>query len=252
MHKIFIGYDGREAEAYAVCKHSLDRHVRAAGPAASLHIRSSAIELSDVREAGLYWRPTSEREGRLWDDISGAPMSTEFAISRFLVPHMARHEGWALFIDCDMLFMTDPRELFALADKRYAVMCVQHDYKPTNSIKMDGQAQLSETDARASGRYTRKLWSSVMLFNCGHAANARLDVDLINTVPGRDLHRFCWLEDDQIGALPEAWNYIPGHSPEDMAPKLIHWTEGGPWFKGYTNVPFAKEWRHERSLWLSE
>jgi hypothetical protein len=33
-----------------------------------------------------------------------------------------------------------------------------------------------------------------MVFNCDHPANRALTLDLINTVPGRDLHRFCWLD----------------------------------------------------------
>ena len=38
-----------------------------------------------------------------------------------------------------------------------AVYCVQHDYHPKETIKMDGAAQIS---------YPRKNWSSLMLFNC--------------------------------------------------------------------------------------
>jgi hypothetical protein len=51
-----------------------------------------------------------------------------------------------------------------------------------------------------------------MLFNCSHPANQALTVDLVNTVPGRDLHRFCWLDDAQVGALPVEWNWLEGHS----------------------------------------
>lgn len=250
QHKVFIGYDSRQTEPYSVCRHSLERHIKTAGPAAGLHIRHSAICLDEMRARGLYWRPTSQRDGQLWDDISEAPMSTEFAVSRFLTPHLAGREGWAAFIDCDMLWRVDPRELFALADPRFAVMCVKHDYRPASSVKMAGQAQLAERDPRAAGVYTRKLWSSVMLFNCGHAANARLDVDMVNTVPGRDLHAFKWLQDDEIGELPEAWNWIPNHSPGE--PKLIHFTEGWPSLPGYESAPYANEWRAERALWLGE
>jgi hypothetical protein len=54
--------------------------------------------LDELRDADLYRRPTSTRDGRMFDDISGFPMATEFAISRFLVPHIAEGNGWALFI----------------------------------------------------------------------------------------------------------------------------------------------------------
>src|SRR5690349_9446256 len=103
---IYIGYDERESEAFGVCRHSIRRH--------SPDIPVKAIEIGDMRDAGLYYRSTSRRNGQLWDDISDAPMSTAFAISRFLTPILAR-DGWALFIDCDMLARTDMGELFAMA-----------------------------------------------------------------------------------------------------------------------------------------
>jgi hypothetical protein len=241
MKRIYIGYDPREAEAYAVCQHSLEHHIKLAGGVAGLEYEIRGLCLDDLRAAGLYTRPTGRTHaGLLWDNISGAPMSTEFAISRFLVPHLEGYQGWAMFLDCDMLWRADPRELFALADPQCAAMCVKHQYEPRASVKMDDQIQLG---------YGRKLWSSVMLFNCGHASNRALDVALINSVPGRDLHRFCWLRDEEIGSLPEAWNYIPSHSNGGTA-NLVHWTEGGPWFEGYRNVPLADEWREMRSLWL--
>lgn len=239
MNRIYIGFDKRQPEAYAVCKHSLDMQLRKAGNVGFLDIRTQPLVLDDLRDYGLYWRPTTEDAvtGNLWDDISDAPMATGFAISRFLVPHLAKREGWALFHDCDMLWRGNPRELFKLADPRYAVMCVQHQYAPPVGVKMDGQQQT---------QYARKNWSSFMLFNCAHPANARLDVDLVNALPGRDLHRFCWLRDDEIGALPLTYNWLPGHSPADIDPQVVHFTEGGPWLRDYQDVPYADEWRAVR------
>ena len=234
MRSIFIGFDPREAEAFAVCRHSLRR--------LSGDIPVRAIALDDMRKGGLYWRPTERRDGRLWDTISGAPMSTEFAISRFLTPILAKR-GWALFMDSDILAMADINELFDQADPSKAVMCVQHKHEPPEGVKMDGQLQVL---------YARKNWSSVMLFNCEHPANQALTVQLINTVPGRDLHRFSWLRDDEIGALDPAWNFLVGHTDPAVNAKLVHFTEGGPWFEGYENVPYADEWRAERSAWLND
>jgi hypothetical protein len=231
---IYIGYDPREAEAFAVCRHSLRR--------LSGDIPVHAICLDDMRRKGLYWRQTEHCDGRLWDTISEAPMATEFAISRFLTPILAKR-GWALFLDCDILARDDVNELFDQADPSKAVMCVQHKHEPPPGVKMDGQLQTL---------YRRKNWSSVMLLNCEHAANEALTVNLINTVPGRDLHRFCWLKDDEIGALDPTWNYLVGHTDASFDPKLVHFTEGGPWFEAYRDVPYADEWRAERSLWLND
>jgi len=231
---IFIGYDPREAEAFGVCRHSLRRYA----PDIPVH----ALELGWLRKAGLYRRQMSKRDGKLWDDISEAPCATEFAISRFLTKDLAG-SGWGLFMDCDILALTDVGELFAMADPRYAVMCVQHpNYVPPEKVKMDGQMQTL---------YARKNWSSVMLFNVNHPANEALTVDLINTVPGRDLHRFSWLKDDEVGDLPISWNWLVGTSDPEITPDLVHFTAGGPWFSGYEDVPYADEWRCERTLWLS-
>ena len=49
--------------------------------------------------------------------------STEFTFTRFLVPHLMNFKGWALFIDCDIIFLEDVTNLFALADEKYAIMC---------------------------------------------------------------------------------------------------------------------------------
>jgi lipopolysaccharide biosynthesis glycosyltransferase len=169
-------------------------------------------------------------------------MATEFAISRFLTPILARR-GWALFMDCDILARVDVNELFDQADPSKAVMCVKHVHQPPEGIKMDGQLQTL---------YARKNWSSVMLFNCEHPANRMLSVALINAVPGRDLHRFMWLKDDEIGALDPSWNFLVGHTDASVDPKLVHFTEGGPWFEAYRDVPYAGEWFRERSLWLND
>jgi hypothetical protein len=234
QHSIFVGYDPREAEAFGVCRHSLRKY--AAG------IPIYALSLEDLREMGLYTRPMSKRDNRLWDDISEAPCATEFAISRFLTPEMAGH-GLALFMDCDILARADLDNLFwqARCDASKAVWCVKHVHEPPPGLKMDGQEQT---------RYARKNWSSVMLFNCDHPANKMLTVDLVNKVPGRDLHRFCWLADEEIGELNPKWNWLVGHSDPDIDPALVHFTEGTPNMPGYEDCAYASDWRAMRASWL--
>jgi phage terminase large subunit-like protein len=234
MKSIWIGFDPREAAAFAVARKTTKHHtVR--------HIGVNAIVLDEMRERGLYTRPTSRRDGKLWDDISEAPMATEFAIARFLAPHLAG-EGLALFMDCDVMVRSSLAPLFeyARAHREFAVLCVQHDHQPPEGVKMDGQVQT---------RYQRKNWSSVMLFNCEHPANKRLTVEMINTVPGRDLHRFCWLEDHEIGAISPEWNYLVGHTQTENTPAIVHFTDGIPSMPGYEDAPFADEWRAQLAAW---
>lgn len=239
---IWIGFDPREAAAFAVAVHSIRSRL-------SADIEINGVVLDDLRRCNLYYRPTekitnSDGHPQLIDllskrhDYNGA-MATEFAISRFLVPHLAE-TGWALFMDCDMMIRTDINELFDLCDPDKAVMCVKHNQHAMQSVKMDGQVQTN---------YSRKNWSSVMAFNCDHLANQWLTVDLVNTAPGRDLHRFCWLGDAAIGELPMTWNWLAGESAAIDNPKVVHHTLGSPFMTGYESAPFADEWRAELADW---
>ncbi|RWQ12344.1 MAG: hypothetical protein EOS20_18620 [Mesorhizobium sp.] len=236
---IWIGFDPREADAFAVARHSINRHSIAPIP-----IRG--VVLTDLRTGGLYTRPTVRNGGRLIDvlsrrdDYDGA-MATEFACSRFLVPQLAK-SGWALFMDCDVLVRKDLLALFNQADPSKAVMVVKHDHQPAEGVKMDGQAQT---------RYARKNWSSVILWNVDHPANQALTLGLVNSVPGRDLHRFCWLDDDLIGELHPKWNFLVGHSDPAVDPAIVHFTDGIPTMAGYEDCAYADEWRAELERWAA-
>ena len=216
--KVFVGYDPREDIAYQVCKHS----ILTKQPEAIVR----PLVQKELRDAGWYTRPT--------DKLA----STEFTFTRFLVPELANFKGWAVFMDCDMILTTDIKELFDQADDKYAVMCVQHDYTPKEGMKMDGQKQTI---------YPRKNWSSVVLFNCAHPSNARLTQDMVNDTElnGAYFHRFSWLKDEEIGELDHTWNYLVGVYDDIETPKLIHYTEGGPWFENYRNCEFSLRWKDQ-------
>ena len=218
--KVFVGYDTREDIAYQVCKHSIESKQSDAS------VRP--LKQQELRDAGWYTRGI--------DKLA----STEFTFTRFLIPELCNFNGWALFMDCDMILKTDIKQLFDQVDDKYAVMCVQHDYSPSATTKMDGQAQTI---------YPRKNWSSVMLFNCGHKSNAKLTQNLINDpkITGAYLHRFSWLKDKEVGELSPEWNWLVGHykEPKDGTPKLIHYTEGGPWFENYRNCDYHQDWKDE-------
>jgi len=236
MLDVFIGWDPREAIVADVCRHSI--LCRTDKNSVAVH----EIRLSEMRDRGLYKRRHTKRDGQLWDEISDAPMSTEFAISRFLVPFLATSD-WAVFCDCDFLWREDINRLLQLADDKYAVMCVKHHHVPTETQKMDTQAQT---------KYHRKNWSSMVLWNVRHKANQRLTLDDVNGLPGRDLHRFCWLEDAEIGEVPTEWNWLEGTSDAAIDPKVVHYTRGGPWFEDWKDVAYADLWRSELSAMRSE
>ena len=218
MIKVFVGYDTREDIAYQVCAHAIKSHTK--------NVEVIPLVLSELKEKKLYWRDT---------DKLG---STEFTFSRFLIPHLTNYNGWALFCDSDIIYQSDLNELFSLKDEKYAVMCVQHDYKPKEGLKMDGKQQTL---------YPRKNWSSVVLWNCGHPSNKKSDLELVNDpdTTGAFLHRFSWLKDEEIGSISHEWNWLVGwyKEPEDGKPKGIHYTEGGPWFENYRNCDYHQVWK---------
>lgn len=224
---VYVGFDEREPEAFDVCTKSIARRT-------TIPLRIEALRLSELRNRSLYYREFTTENGQRIDCIDGKPFSTDFAFSRFLVPHLCGYSGWALFVDCDFLFLDDLAELVALRDDRFAVMVVKHDYRPAEGWKMDGQRQ---------EQYPRKNWSSLMLWNCGHPANRILTPGIVNTQTGRWLHTFQWLENEQIGALPRVWNWISGYTK----PSAVHYSMGGPWFEDWQNVEYASEWHRERS-----
>jgi len=234
---IWIGFDPRETDAFAVAAKSIKRRL-------THDIDIHGVVLDRLRQQGLYYRPTEKRTNpgghtQLWDVKSEWWMSTEFAVSRFLVPTLAKG-GTALFMDCDMLARVDLGELFKIAeaDNSKALWCVKHDHA-AEGMKMDGQVQ---------SPYARKNWSSVMLYNADHPAHQALTVPIINELPGRDLHAFCWLRDNQIGTLKPEWNHLVGHT-KGTKPKLIHFTDGVPSMKGYEDCEFADAWRAELTGW---
>lgn len=216
--KIFIGWDSREDIAYQVARQSILDH-------ATVPVEIVPLKQKQLKKEDLYWRAV--------DKLA----ATEFTYTRYLIPELTNFEGWALFIDCDFLFLEDVAKLFELVDDKYAIMCAQHDYNPPTGVKMDGKLQT---------QYPRKNWSSMMLINCGHPKNKVLTKDLVNNPAktGAYFHRFSWLDDTDIGSVSYEWNWLVNwyREPTDGKPKVLHYTEGGPWFEEYQDCEYAAEW----------
>tara|TARA_B100001250_G_scaffold382035_1_gene374843 strand:+ start:372 stop:1073 length:702 start_codon:yes stop_codon:yes gene_type:complete len=228
MNKLscFIGYDSKEDIAYRVCKYSLKKR-------SSLKTNIISLKLDELVAKNYYYRSI--------DPLA----STQFTYSRFLVPALMNFKGWALFCDCDFIFLSDVADLIKNVDESKAVYCVQHDYTPKEKHKMDGKKQTI---------YPRKNWSSFILFNCSHPSNKKLTVDLVNQETGAFLHQFKWLKDQEIGSLDERWNWLEGWTSNhnNNQPFAVHFTRGGPWFSEWQDVEYAKEWIKERNEYISK
>lgn len=229
---VFIGYDSREDIAAKVCAFSIQR--RSTVPLLTEFINWNVLG---------YDRPHKVVDGQMIDKRDRRPFSTEFTFARFLVPWLQSYEGWALFCDCDFLFLEDVAKLFALRDESKAVMVVQRLHLPAARSKMDGKLQIA---------YPRKNWSSLILWNCSHPENRVLTLDVVNHMPGRMLHGFKWLEDRDIGRLSAGWNHLVGYDEPTIPIRALHYTEGGPWFPAYEDCKFSEEWKAERDLYVAK
>jgi hypothetical protein len=211
MINIFIGYDSKEKIAYHVLSESILRN-------STKPVSITPIYLPNIKDDFLRER----------NNLS----STEFSFSRFIIPHLMNYQGWALFMDCDMLMKTDVEELWRLRDDKYAVQVCKHDYVPRTETKFLGHIQTA---------YPKKNWSSFMLMNCKKCT--RLTPDYVNKASGLELHQFKWLENEElIGSLPLEWNWLAGEYAYKENIKNIHYTEGGPYFEQYADCDYSSEW----------
>jgi hypothetical protein len=216
--RIFIGYDPRESVAFHVLSHSLLR-------------RSSVpLSLSPLVRGQLK---------SVYKRARGPTESTEFSMTRFLVPYLSQYTGWSLYMDCDMLCRTDIAALAAEVERQpdKAVLVCKHDYLPKSERKFFGQVQT---------KYARKNWSSLMLFN--NERCRALTPDYVSAASGLELHRFAWTEDRLIGGLEREWNWLVGEYPHKADARIVHFTLGGPYFPEYRACDYADEWFAERHL----
>ena len=211
MINVFIGYDSKEKVAFNTLSYSILKN-------STKPVAITPIYLNNIKDDFIRER----------NQLS----STEFSFSRFIIPHLMNYQGWALFMDCDMLMKADVSELWRLRDDKYAVQVCKHDYVPKTQTKFLGQTQTA---------YPKKNWSSFMLMNCKKCT--QLTPDYVNKASGLELHQFKWLESDElIGELPIEWNWLADEYEYKEDVKNIHYTEGGPYFKDYKNTDYAIDW----------
>ena len=218
--RIYIGYDKNESVAYHVLSHSILRR-------SSIPVSITPLNKDCLR--GFFSRPR------------GAYDSTDFSITRFLVPFLSGFRGFSVFMDSDMLVLGDVAELgsyMTLMDKyATAVRVVKHDYQPKEEHKFLGAIQT---------KYEKKNWSSVMVFN--NSLCTKLTPDYVENAPGLALHQFDWLKDNQIGGMPKRWNWLVGEPGYEKAPedvRLLHYTKGTPCFDDYRTCDYSELWHAE-------
>ena len=216
MIRIAIGFDQREAVAYhTFCQSILEK-------------ASAPVSFTPLVLGALKGFSETHTDG-----------SNAFIYSRFLTPWLMEFNGWAIFADGDMICLDDVAKLWALRDETKAVQVVQHNYQTKAHDKYLGNK---------NENYPRKNWSSVILWNCAHPKHKILTPEFVMQQTGAFLHRFTWLEDSEVGALPKEWNWLTTEYEDNYQASLLHYTLGTPCFKDYAHSEMSDVWHqaHER------
>lgn len=219
-YDLFIGYDSRFPLVSSIAEYTWNKNN-------CLHYKEATLlDLAHLKQAHNF-KPKVDTKA-----------TTEFTYSRFLVPFLQGYNDVAVFVDNDVLFYGDLDALMLNLYKKYkntenfpAIICRKHDYAPATGTKMYGVAQEA---------YPRKNWSSFMIMNCTKLLCWTKAV--VEQADGARLHRFADIPDDEIvdiETIEPGWNDLTHKRPET---KLLHFTEGGPWFPNYFNCPHALDW----------
>ncbi len=188
--RVFIGADPRQPVSYNVLQNSIVR--RSSKP---IQITPLILHQLPITRKGL----------------------TEFTFSRFLVPWLCDYQGWALFLDADILVTDDIAKLFAYRDSQYDIMVIKNPQKVE--------------------------WPSVMLFNCEKCKI--LTPEFIQHSEEGLLFALKWAGELAIGELPLEWNHLVGYSPKRRDASLIHYTQGAPMFPEIGNCEYSSDWLQE-------
>ena len=208
--KIFIGFDEKEAVVFHTCVQSIIEKCKVP---VSIHPLNLQM-FQNYKE--------THSDG-----------SNNFIYSRFLVPYLNNFQGKALFLDGDMIVNDDLNNLFDQFDEKYAVQVIKHDYKTKFPVKYLGHKNED---------YPKKNWSSVILFNCEHKKNSILTPEFIDRSSGSYLHRFRWLNENDVGEIPGGWNHLVLEYEEKPKANILHYTVGAPCFEEFNQGAEADIW----------
>lgn len=196
--RIFIGTDPRQPVAWVVLANSIARH-------SSIPVEITPLVLSQlpIKRRGL----------------------TEFTFSRFLVPHLCKFMGRALFLDADMVVTGDIAELANdLSDCKSSVRVMQDQ--------------------------PRFEWPSAMLFNC---YNCQMLTPSYVEDANNSLFDLAWA-DHGVGKFDAAWNFCAGYAQANGKEKLYHFTKGIPIWpetSGENGTAQDKVWLKEAKITVS-
>lgn len=139
---------------------------------------------------------------------------TDFTFTRYLPPSLCGYKGISLFLDADMLVVGDIHELSQFVTGEHAV------YVATHQKKFE--------------------WPSMMLFDNEKCQSLTPEFIDDETSAPQSLE---WAS--SIGSIPPEWNVCVGYDNYREDAKLVHYTQGIPWFPECRNCDYASLWHAE-------
>lgn len=190
---MFIGTDSRQPVAAMVLAHSINR--RASKPVSITFLN---LDQLPITRRGL----------------------TEFTYSRYLVPWLCNYEGEALFLDADMLCLTDICDIYNAVARRPGVLCGYG----VNVVK-DGVEPFE--------------WPSLMYFNCTYG---NYTPEFIDDPKSKPMALDQVFGNAGVGEIHKDWNHIVPYSPPNPNAKIVHFTQGIPCWEETRNCEYGDEW----------
>lgn len=231
--RVFVGTDQwqHQSGAERVLEHSIRANTQADVEITYMRSGDPGWEISEAG-AGDTWAVGAATAGG-WVKAPGRNWGTPFSCFRFAVPELCDFEGYAVYLDADMLVLGDIANLAALRPRGAG-------YRSVSVARTD----VSVIDC--AWFKNRKHWPQIDEMK---ATRARVFeyTQLLRMIGGVD------------PTLPLEWNDCDGalYAQKPNAAKLIHYTtvtDGQPW-RPYDNVEYPKEWpycanRKAGELWF--
>jgi len=141
--------------------------------------------------------------------------ATEFTFSRFLCPWLCDYEGLSIFCDNDQVVVGDITELFEFC------------------------SQLEDWDVCVMKDQARFEWPSVIVFNNENLKHLTPEFIQDDT---NSMYGFQWVDEERVKNFPMEWNFCVGYADDDPHAKLIHWTQGPPYWPETKGFDVDKHW----------
>jgi len=105
-------------------------------------------------------------------------------------------------------------------------MVCQHNYEPKREKKWGDLTQF---------KYSKKNWSSLMMFNNSHQDCKKLTSEYVNSIHPLSLHQFEWTS--SYGSIPLEYNHLVGEYDNIENAKALHYTNGYDNYQNFVGKP---------------